>query len=85
MSLLKPNLLVSKLIINCNSVFSIFEIALQNANFEIVDVVIICIEKQCVRMKFFLSDRVCVIIKSVSEISASFSNILCIWAFLAMN
>ena len=48
-SLLRPNLFVSKLIINCNSVnflFSIFEIALQNANFDIVNVVIICIEMQ---------------------------------------
>ena len=67
------------------SVFSIFEIALQNANCKIVNVVIICIEMQWQRKKLFLSDRVCVIIKSVSEISASFSNILCFWALLAMN
>ena len=85
MSLLKPNLLVSKLIMNYCSVFSIIEIALQNANIEIVDVVIICIELQWQRKKPFLSDTVCVIIKSVSEISACFSNILCLWAFLAMN
>ena len=45
MSLSKPNLLVSKLIMNCGSV-SILEIALQDANFEIVNVVTICIEKQ---------------------------------------
>ena len=32
-----------------------------------------------------LSDRVCGIIKSVYDISTSFSNILCLWAFLAMN
>ena len=65
--------------------FSIFEIALRNINFEIVNVVIICIEMQWQRKKFLLSDSVCVIIKSVSEITASFSNILCIWAFFAMN
>ena len=85
MSLLKPSLLVSKLIINCNSVsflFSIFEIALQNANSKIVNVVIICIELQWQRKKLFLSDRVCVINKSVSETTASFSNILCFWALL---
>ena len=77
-SLLRPNLFVSKLIINCNSVnfqFSIFEIALQNANFNIVNFVIICIEMQWQRRSIFLSDRVCVIIKSVSENTASFSNI----------
>ena len=55
--------------------FSIFEIALQNSNFEIFNVVIICIEMQWQRKKLFLSDWVCVIIKSVSEITASFSNI----------
>ena len=65
--------------------FSIFEIALQNANFKIVNVAIICIEMQWQRKKLFLSNRVCVIIKSVYEISASFSNILCFWEFLAMN
>ena len=54
------------------SVLSIFEIALQKANFEIVNVVIICIEMQCQRKKLFLSDRVRVNIKSVSEISACF-------------
>ena len=52
--------------------FSIFEIALQNANFKIVNVVIICIEMQWQRKKLFLSDRACVISKSVSEISAIF-------------
>ena len=41
------------------SVFSIFEIAHQNANFYIVDVVIICIEMQLQRKKLFLSDSVC--------------------------
>ena len=49
MSLLGPSLLVSKLIINCSSVsfmFSVFEIALQDTNFEIVNVVTISIEKQ---------------------------------------
>ena len=55
--------------------FSIFEIAFHNANFEIVNVVIICIEVQWQRKKLFLSDGVCEIIKSVSEITASFSNI----------
>ena len=65
--------------------FSIFEIALQNANFEIVNVVTICIEMQWQWKKLFLSDRVFVIIKSVSEISACLSNILCFWAFLAVN
>ena len=55
-SLLRPNLFVSKLIINCNSVnflFSIFEIALQNANFDIVNFVIICIEMQWQRRSIF--------------------------------
>ena len=58
---LKPNLLVSKLIINCSSVcflFSIFEIALQNANYEIVNDVIISIEMQWQRKKLFLPDGV---------------------------
>ena len=49
-----------------NFLFIIFKIALQNANVEIVDVEIICIE-----MKW---QRVCVIIKATSAISASFSN-----------
>ena len=61
------------------SVISIFEYAHKNANFEIVDVVIICIEMQLQWKKLFLSDRVCVIIKAVSQNSASFSNILCFW------
>ena len=65
--------------------FSIFEIALLDANVEIVNFVTFCIEMQWQRKKLFLSDKVCVIIKYVSEISASFSNILCFWAFLAMN
>ena len=39
-------------------VFSIFEIALQDANIEIVNVVTICIEMQWQRKKLFLSDRV---------------------------
>ena len=64
---------------------SIFEIALQKANFEIVDVVIIGIEMQWQRKKLFVSDRVRVNIKSVSKNSAYFSNILCLWAFFAMN
>ena len=70
MSLLKPSLLVLKFIMNCSSVsfLCIFEIALQNANFEIVNVSI-CIEMQWLRKNNFLSDRVCVIIKSLSEIS----------------
>ena len=55
--------------------FSIFEIALQNANFEIVNVVIIGIEMQWQRKKLFMSDGVCVIIKSVSEITEIFSYI----------
>ena len=50
--------------------FSIFEIGLQDANLEIVNVVTICIEMQWQMKRLFLSDRVCVIIKSVSEISA---------------
>ena len=41
------------------SVFSIFEIALQNAIIEIVNVVIIFIEMQWQRKKLFLSDSVC--------------------------
>ena len=67
------------------SMIIIFEFVPQNANFEIVNVVIICIQMQWQRKKPFLSDRVCVIIKSVSEISASFSNIPCFRAFLAIN
>ena len=55
--------------------FSIFEIAFQDANFEIFDVVAICIEMQWQRKKLFPSDRVCVIIKSVSEVSARFTNV----------
>ena len=42
------------------SMFSIFEIVLQNANFEIVNVVTIGIEMQWQRMKLFMSDSVCV-------------------------
>ena len=49
--------------------FIIFEIAYQDANFEIVNVVSICIEMQWQRKKPFLSDKVCMIIKSVSDIS----------------
>ena len=67
------------------SMFSIYEIALQNANFEIVNVVTICIEMQWQKTRLFLSDRVCVIIKSVSEISTCFSNMLCFCEFFAMN
>ena len=63
------------------STFSIFVISLQDANFEISNVVTICIEMQWQRKKLFLSGRVCVIIKSVSEISACFANILCFWSF----
>ena len=40
--------------------FSIFEIAFHDANFEIVDVVTICIEMQLQRKRLFLSDIVCV-------------------------
>ena len=65
--------------------FNIFEIALQDANFEIVNAAAICIEMLWQRKKLFLSDKVCVIINSVSNISACFSNILCFRAFLAMN
>ena len=43
--------------------FGIFEIALHDAKFEIVDVVTICIEMQWQRKKLFMPDRVCVIIK----------------------
>ena len=57
------------------SVFSIFEIALLNANFEIVNVVIICFKMQWQQKKLFLSNRVCVIIKTISENTASLSNI----------
>ena len=64
---------------------SIFEIALQDTNFEIVNIVTICIKMQWQRKKLFLSDRECVIIKSVSENSACFSNILCFRESLAMN
>ena len=45
----------------------------------------ICIEMQLQSKKLFLSDGVCVIIKSVYEISTCFSNILCFWEFLEMN
>ena len=47
---------------------SILDIVLQDANFEIVNVVTICIEIQWQRKKLFRSDRVYVIIKCVSEI-----------------
>ena len=40
------------------SVFSIYEISLQDAKFEIVNAVTICIEMQWQRNKFF-SDSVC--------------------------
>ena len=75
----------NKLLFCLFSVFSIFEIALQNANIKIINFVIICIEVQWQRKKLFLFDSVCVIIKSVSEITASFSKMLCFWAFLAIN
>ena len=65
--------------------FSIFEIALQGANFEIVNVVFICIEMQWQRKNVFLYGRVCVIIKSAYEISTCFSNILCFWAFFGIE
>ena len=65
--------------------FNFFEIAFQGAIYYIIDVVAICIEMQRQRKKLFLSDRACVIIKSVSDVSACFSNILCFRAFLAMN
>ena len=61
-SLLKPNLFVSKLIMNCSSVSflsSVFEIALQDVNLEVVNAVTICIEMQWQRKKLFLSDSVC--------------------------
>ena len=60
-----------------NFLFIIFKIALQNANVEIVDVEIICIE-----MKW---QRVCVIIKATSAISASFSNGMRFGVFFALN
>ena len=41
------------------SMFSIFEIALQNANIEIVNVVTVCIEMQWQRKKLCMSDSVC--------------------------
>ena len=41
------------------SVFSIFEIILQNASFKVVNVVIISIEMQWQRKKLFMSDSVC--------------------------
>ena len=63
--------------ISVNFLFIIFKIALQNANVEIVDVEIICIE-----MKW---QRVCVIIKSTSAISASFSNGMRFGVFFALN
>ena len=65
--------------------FSFFEIVFQDAKFEIVYVVTICIEMQWQRNKLFMSDRMCVIVKSASEISACFTNILSLWALLAMN
>ena len=57
-----------------NFLFIIFKIALQNAN---ADVEIICIE-----MKW---QRVCVIIKATSAISASFSNGMRFGVFFALN
>ena len=65
--------------------FIVFEISFQDASFEIVNVVTNCIKMQWQRKKLFLSDRVCVIIKSVSEVSAYFPDILCFWAFFATN
>ena len=60
-----------------NFLFIIFKIALQNANVEIVNVEIICIE-----MKW---QRVSVIIKSTYAISASFSNGMRFGVFFALN
>ena len=79
-SLLKCKLIGLKTNNNFNSVnflFIMFKIALQNANVEIVDVEIICIE-----MKW---QRVCVIIKATSSISASFSNGMRFGVFFALN
>ena len=58
-----------------NFLFIIFKI--QNANVEIVDVEMICFE-----MKW---QRVCVIIKATSAISASFSNGMRFGVFFALN
>ena len=77
--------LISELQLCYFSVLRIFEFALQHANCEIVIVVTIYLEVQWQRKKLFLSDIVCVITKSVSDISACLSNILGFWAFLAMN
>ena len=78
-SLLKPNLLVSKLMINCNSVSFLrlesLKLPFKISNYKIINIVIICIEMQWQRKKLFQSDKVCVIIKSASEITAIFSNI----------
>ena len=49
----------------------IFENAFQDANFEIVNVVTISIEMQWQRKKLFMTDRVYVFNKSVSEFYAS--------------
>ena len=40
---------------------SVFEIAFQVAHFEIINVVVICIEMQWQKKKLILSDRVCMI------------------------
>ena len=59
MSLLKPNLLVSKLIMNCSSVSFLCLVSLK-LPFKIANVMAICIEMQWQRKKLFLSDSVCV-------------------------
>ena len=51
--------------------YNIFEIALQNAIFEIVNIVIFCIEMQWQSKMLLPSDRECVIINYVTEIFAS--------------
>ena len=48
----------NELLFCLSSVFSVFEIALQDANIDIVNVVTICIEMQWQRKKLFLSDSV---------------------------
>ena len=61
MSLLKSNLLVSKLIMNCSSVSLLCLISLKlsfKMQTVIINVVTICIEMQWQRKKLFLSDSV---------------------------
>ena len=78
MSLFKPNLLVSKLIINCNSVSFLCLVSLK-LPFKMQTIKSLMLRSSALKCNgsgtssFCLIE--CVIIKSVSEITARFSNI----------